>query len=69
MIGPELICEQMVSMPFSSISAAHVHESGMTQWCKAAGPQSITSEFGLKVFEDIRWCIVGLLVFVRRLRG
>lgn len=30
----------------------------MTQWCLAAGPRCITTEFALQVFLDVRWSIV-----------
>ena len=35
------------------------HETGMTQWCLAAGPQCFSTEFAVHVFEDVRWSIVG----------
>lgn len=34
------------------------HEEGMAQWCHAAGPSRINTDFALKVFEDVRWGIM-----------
>ena len=56
--GIELTHEQMFALPFTSMSAAHVHEAGMTQWLLSAGPRSINTDFALQVFHDVRWCIV-----------
>ena len=51
---------ELFALPFTSINTAHVHEEGMIQWCLAAKPQSINTEFALQVFHDVRWCIVCL---------
>jgi hypothetical protein len=33
----------------------------MIQWCQAAGPTNIKTEFALQVFVDVRWSIVCIL--------
>ncbi len=30
----------------------------MAQWCRAAGPHSINTEFALQIFQDVRWSLV-----------
>ena len=36
------------------------HVDGMSQWCVAAGPQSINTDFALQIFYDVRWFLVRL---------
>ncbi|KAK3716317.1 hypothetical protein LTR37_006467 [Vermiconidia calcicola] len=43
---------------FARIPASNEHEVGMAQWCCAAGPTHVSSEYALQVFEDVRWCIM-----------
>jgi hypothetical protein len=49
---------EILSPTFSSTPAAKTHEEGMTQWCRAAGPRRIKTDFAMQVFLDVRWAIL-----------
>ncbi|KAK5174515.1 uncharacterized protein LTR77_001595 [Saxophila tyrrhenica] len=49
---------EILSPTYSSVPHGKVHEHGMAEWCRAAGPRSIKTDFAMQLFKDVRWTIM-----------
>jgi hypothetical protein len=53
---------EILSPTYASVPQGKVHEEGMAQWCRAAGPRSIKTDFAMQLFQDVRWSIMNLSI-------